>query len=114
MNIIPEDFYKTQEGVNQYIKMAEGVDSSQLKDSSLLELGSGPGTDWRLLNEHFNVTGSDNSAEFIKHLKNENQKGEFVQLDATTFDIEKRFDGIYSNKVMHHLTDHEFKKSIKS
>lgn len=103
--------------------MAADVDSSQLieklkthlpKDSSLLELGSGPGTDWRLLKEHFNVTGSDFSAEFIKHLKNENPEGEFVELDASTLNIEKKFEGIYSNKVLHHLTDNQLIDSIEN
>ncbi|MGB0431737.1 MAG: class I SAM-dependent methyltransferase, partial [Bacteroidia bacterium] len=117
------NFYQTKEGVSQYIKMAQDVDSSQLieklkkhlsQDASVLELGSGPGTDWQLLNQCFNVTGSDYSAEFINHLKAHIPNGEFFELDASTLDIDKQFDAIYSNKVLHHLSDAQLASSIKN
>ncbi|MFY0672785.1 MAG: class I SAM-dependent methyltransferase [Bacteroidia bacterium] len=115
------NFYQTKEGVSQYIKMAQDVDSSQLIEklkshlpngAALLELGSGPGTDWQLLKQSFDVTGSDYSAEFIKHLKAEIPNGEFFELDAATLDIDKKFDAIYSNKVLHHLSDAKLASSI--
>ena len=54
--------------------MAEGHDGRQfipvlrryLKDGSkVLELGMGPGKDFELLSEYFQITGSDNSQVFI-------------------------------------------------
>ena len=42
-----------------------------------------------------------------------NSDGEFLELDAVTLITDKKFDGIYSNKVMHHLTDNELERSIK-
>ena len=116
------DYYKTKESVDEYIELAKDVNGRNLieklrmylpANSSLLEIGSGPGTDWNILNEYYEVVGSDNSAEFIRRLKLNNPTGEFFELDATTLKTEKIFDGIYSNKVLHHLTDEELKNSIK-
>ncbi|MGB0887128.1 MAG: class I SAM-dependent methyltransferase [Vicingaceae bacterium] len=115
-------YYKTKESVNEYIKAAQGFDGKELIDkmnaylapqSSLLEIGSGPGTDWKILNETYNITGSDNSSEFINHLSSEYPSGEFLELDASTLATDKKFDGIYSNKVLHHLNDEELQISIK-
>ena len=116
------EYYKTKESVDEYIKLAKDVNGKHLikkleqvlpLDSALLEIGSGPGTDWKILNKSFNVTGSDNSTEFLNHLVSENPNGEFLLLDAITLLTDKKFDGIYSNKVMYHLTDNELADSIK-
>lgn len=115
-------YYKTKESVAEYIKLAEGIDGSLLieklkhflnPDSYLLEIGSGPGTDWNILNKTFEVTGSDFSKIFLYHLQTENPQGTFLNLDAITLNTEIKFDGIYSNKVLHHLKDSELIKSVK-
>jgi len=117
------EYYKTKESVKEYIKLAKGVNGRNLierleqvlsHNSMLLEIGSGPGTDWKILNEFYNVVGSDNSTEFLKYLIAENPKGEFLELDAITLKTDKKFDGIYSNKVMHHLSDSELIDSVKN
>ncbi len=116
-----EKYYHTKESVDEYIKLAEGFSGNELitslktflpKKSTLLEIGSGPGTDWNILNKTYSVTGSDNSNAFINHLKSSNPNGEFIMLDAATLKVDNKFDGIYSNKVLHHLTDNELKTSI--
>ena len=116
------EYYKTAASVKEYIALAKGVDGSELidklkqflpKNSSLLEIGSGPGTDWKLLSKYFKVIGSDNSNEFLNHLRTSNPDGKFLNLDATTFNTDKTFDGIYSNKVFHHLTPEELTQSLK-
>lgn len=115
------DYYQSKESVEGYLKAAAEVNSKPLIEklkrflsasSTLLELGSGPGTDWQILNETYNVTGSDNSDEFLNHLKAENTNGKFLNLDAVSIKTEQQFDGIYSNKVLHHLEDYELEKSI--
>ena len=115
------EYYKTKESVEEYVKLAKDVSGKQLidklkqilsPDSILLEIGSGPGTDWRILNESYNVIGSDNSIEFLNHLINKNPNVEFLELDAVTLKTDKKFDGIYSNKVMHHLKDEELSASL--
>jgi len=116
------EYYKTKESVEEYIRLAKDVSGKQLieklkrilsSNSVLLEIGSGPGTDWKILNESYNVIGSDNSTEFLNYLNSENPNGEFIELDAITLKTDKKFDGIYSNKVMHHLTDNKLIDSVK-
>lgn len=116
------DYYKTKESVEEYIRLSKDVSGIQLIEklkqilphhSMLLEIGSGPGTDWNILNESYNVIGSDNSNEFLQHLINTNPSGQFLELDATTLKTNKKFDGVYSNKVMHHLTNNQLIDSIK-
>jgi len=115
------EYYKTRESVEEYINLAKDVNGKQLIEkfekvlplnATLLEIGSGPGTDWKILNQSYSVIGSDNSAEFLNHLSMENPNGEFVNLDAITLKTDIKFDGIYSNKVMHHLKDGELVDSV--
>jgi len=115
-------YYHTKESVEEYIRSAEGHDGraiiARLKEylpsnSSLLEIGSGPGTDWKILNKIYKVKGSDNSGEFLKRLLAINPDGEFLKLDAVSLDTRLSFDGIYSNKVLHHLEDEALETSIK-
>ncbi len=117
-----KEYYKTEASVKEYINLAKDVNSSGLIEqfksflpsrARILEIGSGPGTDWKLLNKDFDVTGSDFSEEFLKHLNTNNPDGRFIQLDAISLDTNEKFDGIYSNKVLQHLNDDELKKSIK-
>ncbi|MGD1890371.1 MAG: class I SAM-dependent methyltransferase [Cyclobacteriaceae bacterium] len=116
------DYYKTKDSVEEYIRLAKDVNGSQLIEklkkflpgsSTLLEIGSGPGTDWKILNRDYEVVGSDNSQEFLSHLTSNNPAGTFLELDAITLNTDDRFDGIYSNKVLHHLKDDELINSLK-
>jgi SAM-dependent methyltransferase len=115
-------YYHTKASVLEYIRLAKDVSGAELIEkikevlpagSSVLEVGSGPGTDWKILTATYEVVGSDNSKEFIQHLQATHPTGKFAELDATTLEIGQQFDGLYSNKVLHHLTDEELAKSIK-
>lgn len=117
-----EDYYKTKKSVEEYIRLAKDVNGGELIEkfkkflppkADLLEIGTGPGTDWNILKRDFNVVGSDNSKEFISHLASNNPAGRFLELDAITLNTDETFDGLYSNKVIHHLKDHELTDSIK-
>lgn len=116
------DYYNTEESVEEYIKMAKDVNGAGLirtfkqflpSNSIVLEIGSGPGSDWKILMETYTVVGSDNSKEFLSRLISNFPTGRFLKLDAITLNTDERFDGIYSNKVMHHLKDEELNDSIK-
>lgn len=109
-------YYADKDTVKEYIKMAEGHSGlaliNRLREylplkADVIEIGSGPGTDWRILNKKYDVVGSDNSQEFLNHLRNVNPKGTFLKLNAITISTDYRFDAIYSNKVLHHLTTDE-------
>lgn len=116
------EYYKTSESVQEYINAAKGFSGKDIieklkeitaSNSTLLELGSGPGTDWKILNEYFDVVGSDFSDEFLKHLKKEFPKGKFINVDASSLEVNMKFDVIYSNKVLHHLSNNQLMNSIK-
>ena len=115
-------YYHTQESVDEYIRLARDVNGdgiiSKLKNylpdnSTLLELGSGPGTDWQILDQSYQVTGSDLSLVFLDHLRKSFPKGTFLHIDAVSLETHASFQGIYSNKVLHHLTDDQLKSSIQ-
>jgi len=117
-----EEYYKTESSVQEYIELAKDVNGKELieklkphllKNSTVLELGSGPGTDWKILKQHYKTIGSDFSDEFLTHLKQQNPKEQFLKLDASTITTNIKFDGIYANKVMHHLSDEKLKASVK-
>lgn len=114
-------FYNDPEKVDQYIAMCDGYDGSNLyrelrlylpDRKSVLELGSGPGFDLAFLKEHYRVTGSDLSDEFLTRLKKKYPAIPFRKVDATMMALDETFDCIYSNKVLHHLTAEELSASL--
>ncbi len=115
-------YFDNEMNVEEYIKTTEGVDGRKLvevlkkylrKGSRVLELGMGPGKDFEILSEFFQVTGSDNSKLFLERYRQRNPKADLVLLDAVTMNINRKFDCIYSNKVLHHLTKEELKESLR-
>ena len=115
-------FFDTEKGVNEYLKMAEGYDGAELikilqehlpEKSTVLELGMGPGKDLDILSKTFTVTGSDNSQIFLDRYKKHNPNADVLKLDAVTLSTNRNFDCIYSNKVLHHLTREDLRKSFQ-
>jgi len=116
------EFYNDPVKVDEYEKMCDEYDGTELYkvlvkhlagNSTLLELGSGPGNDINYLLEKYIVTGSDLSDEFILRCKKKYKDVPFVKLDAVSIKINKVFDCVFSNKVLHHLTHEDLKKSFK-
>ncbi|MCB0034547.1 MAG: class I SAM-dependent methyltransferase [Anaerolineales bacterium] len=116
------NYYDDIQNVEQYIKMAEGFDGRELipilrmhleDGATVLELGMGPGKDLALLGQHFQVTGSDYAAVFVKRYQAQHPTADVLVLDAVTMDIERQFDCIYSNKVLYHLTKAELQQSFE-
>lgn len=115
------NFYDNPENVDKYIKMCDEYDGSQLyrvldrhllNGKSLLELGSGPGFDLAFLAGHYQVTGSDLSDEFLERLRKEFTDIRFLRLNAANLDIDEKYNCIYSNKVLHHLTESALESSL--
>ena len=107
------EFYETEKGVEDYIKLADGYDGAELiewlcnylpENSSVLELGMGPGKDLDILLKTYRATGSDFSQLFLDRYLKQNPDADLLQLDAVTMDTARRFDAIYSNKVLQHLS----------
>lgn len=116
-------YFDTEKGVNEYIEMAKGYDGRALIDklktrlengSTVLELGMGPGIDLDLLKQHFQVTGSDSSEVFVKRYLDKHPDADVMVLDAITLRTDRRFDAIYSNKVLQHLSKQETAESLEA
>ncbi len=116
------NFYTDPESVKKYIQMCEGYDGSNIYqalskhlplNSTLLELGSGAGLDIEYLKNNYSVTGSDLSDKFLKICKEKYPEISFLKLNALKLDSVEKFDCIYSNKVLHHLTEEELKVSLE-
>ena len=116
------NFYNDPKKVDKYEKMCEEYDGSELydvlvnhlkEDSSLLELGSGPGNDIDYLKQKYSVTGSDLSDEFLLRNKKRHQNLPFIKLNAVSISTDHKFDCLFSNKVLHHLTLEELEKSLQ-
>jgi cyclopropane fatty-acyl-phospholipid synthase-like methyltransferase len=115
------NFYKKKKNVEKYLRFTPSYDGSELvqvlegalrQGSTVLELGMGPGKDFDLLIQKFSVTGSDASQEFINLNRERNAGADLMLLDARTLDTDRRFDCIYSNKVLIHLTREELVQSL--
>lgn len=115
-------YYDDPDNVAGYIAMAEGYDGRELvaalrrylKDgAAVLELGMGPGKDLAMLGEHYEATGSDISAVFVDRYRRTHPEADLLVLDARTLETDRRFDAIYSNKVLQHLTRDEVRESFQ-
>lgn len=116
------NYYHDEKNAKSYVEMCEGYNATKqlnilyevLPDGAkVLELGSGPGNDLELLNSHYKVTGSDYSPAFIDILGKRFPEQSIELLDAITIDTEGPFDAIYSNKVLHHLSDKDLIESFQ-
>ncbi|MGD9093476.1 MAG: class I SAM-dependent methyltransferase [Anaerolineales bacterium] len=105
-----------------YIKMTEEYDGRELIDillkylprgASVLELGMGPGKDLDLLRKNYQATGSDSAQTFLDIYQKENKAADLLLLDARTLETDRKFDGIYSNKVLIHLSEDELWQSFQ-
>lgn len=116
-----KNYFDSVQNAKAYIKMVGDADGSFLierlktflpEQSTLLELGMGPGTDLDLLAAYYNVTGSDLSQSFLDIYKEKHRGADLLQLDAVTIQTDRKFDCLYSNKVLHHLTRADLQDSI--
>lgn len=115
-------YYDDKDNVREYIRMAEGYDGAQLIEvlkrhlpagSTVLELGMGPGKDLDLLGRDYRATGSDASQVFLDLYRNRKPQSDLLLLDARTIYTGRRFDCVYSNKVLIHLTEAELAESLR-
>ena len=116
------NFYDDPDNVKTYIQMCEDSDGINIyhslsehlpTKSTLLELGSGAGLDIEYLKNNYSVTGSDLSDEFLKICKEKHPEIPFLKLNALKLEVDKKYNCIYSNKVLHHLTEKQLKQSLE-
>ncbi len=115
------NFYEDAANVEQYSQFTPAEDGSLLVEalqswlpegSSVLELGIGPGKDFKLLSQRYKATGSDFSNAFLERYRALDASADLLQLDARTLDTDRHFDAIYSNKVLIHCSTEELQQSF--
>ena len=115
-------YYFTKDSINEYISMSEGYDGRDIinklipilsADSTILELGMGPGRDMDLLKGNYKVTGSDISPHFIEYYRERNPEENLLLMDAVNINTERTFNAVFSNKVLQHLSNKELEQSIE-
>lgn len=115
-------FYDSPDNVEHYVKMADGYDGQALIEemrrylapgSTVLEIGMGPGVDLDILGRWFDATGSDTSDVFLQRYRATHTGASVLKLDAVTLETDRRFDGIFSNKVLHHMNPTEQATSFR-
>jgi len=117
-------YFDDKKNVQNYIKMVEdteGYDPNIIidefkkyvaKGSKVLELGMGPGKDFDILKQTYEITGSDSSEVFIDLYREKDANVNLINLNAITLNINHKFDAIFSNKVLMHLSKDELKQSF--
>lgn len=115
-------FYHQRKNVDLYKEMAQNYDPSGIvrrireflpDHSTLLELGMGPGGDLLALSKYYEVTGSDISPLFLDDFRRAHSEIEVLEMDAANFSLDRRFDCIFSNKVLYHLSVPDVQKSLR-
>ena len=80
------------------------------KNSKVIEIGCGLGDYSTLFNS--NYIGIDLSKDYIKFAKKKLPNKTFLQMDATNFRLNKKFNYAFSVGLYHHLNNKETLKSI--
>lgn len=116
-----DNYYEIEENVRNYSKFTPAHDGALLVDalaaelpegSTVLELGMGPGKDFKLLSQRFQVTGSDFSRLFLEKFRQKDAGADLVHLDARTLATDRTFDAVFSNKALIHLSPEELQQSF--
>lgn len=114
-------YFDGKKNVEEYIRMAKGYDGRELltvlrkyldEGASVLELGMVPGKDLEILGKHYQVCGSDSSTIFVDRYRQANTNADLLVLDAVTIDTDRKFNCIYSYKVLIHLSRDELRQSF--
>lgn len=116
-------YYDDEDHVKHYLDMVKDDEATLMRSiinrylkpgMSVLELGSGPGKDYAAIKDSYDVTASDASDIFVRHLKHTYRDARVLKLDAQNFQVDSLYDAILSNKVLQHLTTLELKQSLES
>jgi len=116
-------WFDSKENAERYLEMVAGFDDPIVRDAlrslvapaaTLLELGCGPGVDANaLVCAGYQVTASDRSTPFLENYRANGGLAETLLLDAVSLETDRQFDGLYSNKVLQHLTRSDFERSLE-
>jgi SAM-dependent methyltransferase len=108
---------------NEYRNTSTGHDGSEIikilqnylpKNSTLLLLGIGSGRDIGELSNYYNVTGSDFSKLLLSVYQKSYPDSDLITLDLIELETERKFDCIYSNKVLHQMSEESLAESLQN
>ena len=108
---------------SEYVNTSTGQDGTKLvkflqnflpENSSVLLLGIGSGRDISLLSENYNVTGADFSKLLLNVYQTSNPDSDLINLDLVELNTERKFDSIFSNKVLHQMNEIDLKQSLQN
>lgn len=116
------NYYDDKNNVKEYVSMMKNYDNGYIishlenfldEKFKILELGSGPGKDYKSLYKKYNIFGSDNSNYFVEILKEKFGEEKILKLNAIDIKIDVKMDLIYSNKVLQHIEKENLEESFK-
>ncbi|WP_297520157.1 class I SAM-dependent methyltransferase [uncultured Clostridium sp.] len=114
--------FNNKETVEKFLKRHKNYDgrvalilrSYLKKGASVLNIGLNNGKDFDILKQTYEVVGVDNSEIFIDIYKENNKQAQIYKVDDIKLDINKKFDCIFSNKLINQFTLEELKESLKN
>lgn len=108
---------------NEYRNTSTGQDGTELikklrnhlhENSSVLILGMGSGRDYKLLSDYYKVTGSDFSKLLLSVYQKSHLDSDLITLDPIEIESERQFDCVYSNKVLHQMSEADLAQSLQN
>lgn len=103
-NIESKEFRNTSTG-QDVSKLFKILHNHLPENTSLLVLGIGSGRDLELLSKRYNVTGSDFSKLLLSMYGKSHPNVDLITLDPAEPKTERKFDCIYTNKVLHQMSE---------
>lgn len=107
---------------NEFRNTSTGNDGSELikllnnyvpKSSTVLLIGMGSGRDFHNLSNYYNVTGSDFSKLLLSVYQKAHPDSDLITLDPIELETKRHFDAVYSNKVLHQMSEEELINSLQ-
>ena len=107
----------------EFRNTATGNSSSELQNivkeilpehSTLLLLGIGSGKDYEFLSQHFNVSASDFSRLLLTMFQQKHPDADLLNLDPVELSIDRKFDSIFSNKVLSQMDEDDLVLSLSN
>ena len=84
------------------------------KGASVLNVGLGNGKDFEVLKQNYDVVAIDSSQFFIDIYKESNKDAQVYCVDDVKLDVTRKFDCIFSNKLINHFSVDELEESLKN
>lgn len=113
MNKNNKEFRNTATG-NSSFALQNRVTEILPEKSSLLLLGIGSGKDFEFLSKYFAVTASDFSRLLLTMFQQKHAEADLLNLDPIELETDRRFDSIFSNKVLNQMEEEDLVLSLNN